>query len=54
MAKLIAHICLLCGRESTVAVICPLCSKRLNREALKREAADEKAQGKHPHHFSKW
>jgi hypothetical protein len=45
----IRAICLLCGKP-TIRLICPLCARRLRREALEEEIADER-QGKRPSHL---
>lgn len=42
-------VCLLCGKPS-LRLFCPVCAKRVRREALQEEIADEK-QGKRPTHL---
>jgi len=43
-------VCLMCGQPA-LPLICPLCSRRLRREALREEIEDER-QGKRPTHLS--
>jgi hypothetical protein len=44
-------VCLLCGKPALL-LICPLCARRLRREALREEIAHEK-HGKRPIHLAR-